>query len=361
MKERDLSSSSLLSKLKGQTEKFNSSVKAAFSEKKREQDPRFWKLPVDEKGVGSAVIRLLPPKDWDEYGSNVFHTAMHFFPMPNQQFYVQNCPTTIQEKCPACQMNSNVWDDFDEKAKALWRTRKKRDYWICNIVVINDTAKPENNKKVFLWAMTKMFYDAVADAINGRTPEGESFNPFDVLNGANMKIQITTKGKGKNRQIVPSVSWSDRIGPMHKDDEVIEKYLQKTYALSEVSKEEQYEIKEYTYLENVLKDGFGSSAVISSTKSNNDVTTDDDDSFVTDVDEELEQKPKKKLESKAKENKKVESKKDEEEDDDLDFGNLDDDEDDDLDVDDDEPKTKSKTKSKVEVEDDDDLLSDDDD
>ena len=97
------------------------------TEKNGYDDSRFWKLTVDKKQTGSAVIRFLPASDGEEFPYVKLYE--HAFEWPHKgsgQWFVENCPTTIErEDCPCCAANNEEWDKGTEKAKDVARYRKR--------------------------------------------------------------------------------------------------------------------------------------------------------------------------------------------------------------------------------------------
>lgn len=277
MQERGIPS--LVDQMRSKTAKLNQTVASAFQEKQKEDDPRFWKPSYDENGIGYAVVRLLPQKNFDAEPD--FHHGNHGFLMPNNQWYIQNCARPSGGKCPAC--DRLQWSDDDKALKDIYTKRKARRMWMVNVVVIQDKAKPENNGKVFLWNMTTMFHTAIMNAINGKTPEEVKFNPFDIFNGANLKIQIEVTGKGKNKNVKYACFWSDNIGPMSNKDEVLERVLSQVYDLGVIAKEKRYELKSYEELDKILSDG-GMGGIVSSTKKEDEQTV---DPVTNDIDDDL--------------------------------------------------------------------------
>jgi len=347
MQERKLS---LVDQLRSKQKKLNDTVASAFAEKNREQDPRFWRPSYDENGIGYASIRFLPQKNVEELP--YYYHASHGFLMPNNQWYINNCLLPTGGKCPACERL--MWDDHDTALQDIYKKRKARKMWMVNIVVIQDKAKPENNGKVFLWDMTTMFHKAIMNAMNGETPEGIKFNPFDVFEGANLKIQVEAVGKGKNKNVKYACFWSDNIGPLSQKDETLEKYLNMVYDLGVIAKEKKYELKSYDELDKVLVSGGMSSKIVSSSETK----TEKEEDVVSDLDGDLDSVDVEEPKKETKKAKQVEEKEKEvdvstDEDDDFNF----DVDDDSLDIEsldlDEKPKTSTKEKSKPSTSDED--------
>jgi hypothetical protein len=153
-------------------------------------DERYWKPEVDKAGTGSAVIRFLPAKMGEEYPFVELHT--HGFQGPTGKWFIDNCPTSIGEKCPACEANSLLWNTGTESNKKLASARKRKLNNVSNILVVSDPKHPENNGKVFLYRYGKKIFDKIKDMI-APPPEFadmEPIDPFSLEEGANFKLRI---------------------------------------------------------------------------------------------------------------------------------------------------------------------------
>ena len=152
-----------------------------------QEDNRFWKPEVDKAGNGFAVIRFLPapPKEdvpfvrvWD-----------HGFQGPNG-WYIEKSLTTLGQKDPVSEYNSQLWATGTKENQAIVRKQKRRLYFISNIYVVKDSAHPENEGKVFLYQYGKKIWDKLNAAMNPEFEDEASINPFDLWEGANFKLKI---------------------------------------------------------------------------------------------------------------------------------------------------------------------------
>jgi hypothetical protein len=152
-------------------------------------DERFWKLERDKAGNGSAVIRFLPEA---EGKLPLVRKFDHGFKGPSGKWFIDNCPTTIEGKCPVCEGNSALWAQGTEDAKNQARSRKRRLQYIANILVISDPKNPDNEGKVFMYSFGKKIYEKLIDKIKPTYEDETPMNPFDPLTGANFKLRIRT-------------------------------------------------------------------------------------------------------------------------------------------------------------------------
>jgi len=151
------------------------------------KDDRFWRPELDKSSNGFAVIRFLPAVDgedlpWAKYYSHGFQGKGGWF--------IENCPTTLGQKCPVCESNSELWNSGMEKDKDIARNRKRRLHYVSNIMIVSDPANPQNEGKVFLYKFGKKIFDKINEAMNPEFDDEEKINPFDVWGGANFKLKV---------------------------------------------------------------------------------------------------------------------------------------------------------------------------
>jgi hypothetical protein len=133
-----------LDKLLKQVQKDESPVQ----EKKSYVDERLWKPNVDKAGNGYAVIRFLPaPQGEDLPWVRVWN---HAFQGPTGQWYIENSLTTLNQKDPVSEYNTQLWNSGIESDKEIARKQKRKLQYYSNIYVVSDPSAPENEGKVFL-------------------------------------------------------------------------------------------------------------------------------------------------------------------------------------------------------------------
>lgn len=156
---------------------------------KFESDPNEWHPTKDQAGNGSAVIRFLPAKD--ENGEDVpFVKILSHSVKNNGQWYIENCPTTLGERCPVCDSNSELWNSGIQSNKEIASERKRKTSYWANIVVIQDKANPEAEGKVFKWRFGQKIMDKI---IAMGKPEFDGETPVDVTDvyeGAHFYVKV---------------------------------------------------------------------------------------------------------------------------------------------------------------------------
>ena len=166
------------------------------SEKKKgfqkKVDERIYVPKVGDDGNFQAIIRFLPSPDTDlPYVKKYSHGFQGV-----RGWYIEDCPTTIQQDCPACKVNSILWRQGQEKRV---RNQSRRLSVYANILVIKDPATPENEGKVFLWRYGKTIHEKILNKITpGDNAIEDPVMVFDMEEGANFKLLIHTK-KTKER------------------------------------------------------------------------------------------------------------------------------------------------------------------
>jgi hypothetical protein len=111
-------------------------------------DDRFWSPTIDKSGNGYAVIRFLPePAGEDSPFVSYFD---HGFQGPSGLWYIENDLTSIGNEDPCSAYNSVLWNSGVEANKEQVRKQKRRLHYVSNILVIADSAKPDNEGKVLI-------------------------------------------------------------------------------------------------------------------------------------------------------------------------------------------------------------------
>lgn len=154
------------------------------------KDDRFWNIERDKSGNGFAVIRFLPACEGEEIPwARVFS---HGFRGPGGDWFIENCPTTLGQKCPVCEANSVLWNSGIESDKEIARARKRKLRYISNILVVSDPAHKENEGKVFLYNYGKKIFDKITESMTPQFAGEEPINPFDFWKGRNFKLKVRT-------------------------------------------------------------------------------------------------------------------------------------------------------------------------
>lgn len=220
-------SSSALDRLNKEIEKVNT------PSDKKSGDDRFWKLDRDKSGNGSAIIRFLPAPAVDGDDAlpwvRIFN---HGFKGPTGKWYIENSLTTLNQKDPVSEYNSQLWNqstDDNSPSRKQAREQKRRLQYISNIMVISDTKNPDNEGKIFLFKYGKKIFDKITLLMNPEFEGDTPVNPFDFWKGANFKLRIRTVDGYPNYD----QSVFDPIKAVSEDDSELESIWKREYSLKE--------------------------------------------------------------------------------------------------------------------------------
>ena len=195
------------------------------------EDTRFWRLEGKD-GVGSAVIRFLPPSP-DEEKEYVRYYRHEF--KGSHGWLIDNCPTSIGEKCPICEANNLLWSEGGSENEDLARTRKRKMKYVSNILVIQDNANPDNEGKVFLFQYGAKIFEFIQEKINPPVPEFKDMDQvepvyvFDFLEGCNFRLRMR-KDKG---YVTYDKSSFDEPSQLAETDEGMEAIWRSQHSLAE--------------------------------------------------------------------------------------------------------------------------------
>jgi hypothetical protein len=201
---------------------------AKLTPPKNGPDERFWNPTVDKAGNGMAIIRFLAAPPGETVPFVKIHD--HGFQGPTGKWYIENSLTTFSEDDPVSKYNSDLWNSGIEKNKEIARKQKRRLHFFSNILVIDDPAKPECNGKVFLFKYGKKIFQKLSETTTPQFTDEEAFNPFDMWEGANFKLKIRNVEGYRNYDR----SEFDKVHPISKNDEEIERIWRSTYSLQEL-------------------------------------------------------------------------------------------------------------------------------
>ncbi len=127
---------SLTSKLLNEVEKMNTSGGGS--------DERIWKPEVDKAGNGFAVIRFLPAPEGEELPWAKVYT--HAF-QGSGGWLIDNCLTTINQNCPVCEANRELWNTGSKSNQEIVRQRKRKLSYYSNTYKSNTRHKHKKTRR----------------------------------------------------------------------------------------------------------------------------------------------------------------------------------------------------------------------
>jgi len=231
------------------------------SEAGSKDDTRMWQPSVDKSGNGMAVIRFLPAPavDGDE-GLPWIRVFSHGVQGPGG-WYIDNCLTTLNEKCPVCEHNNTLWNSGIEANKDVARKQKRKLSYIANILVVSDPSNPENEGQVKLFKLGKKIFDKITEAMNPEFADETPVNPFDMWEGANFKLKIRNVEGYRNYD---KSEFADKSALLDGDDAKLEDLWKKQFSLKEFTEKKQF--KPYDQLKSRLDKVLGFEGAVSSIK-----------------------------------------------------------------------------------------------
>ena len=216
---------SLTAKLVKEVEKMNNNGASG--------DERLWKLDVDKSGNGYAVIRFLPaPENEDLPFVKLYSHAFQ----GSGGWYIENSLTTLGQKDPVSEYNSQLWNNGTDAGKEMARKQKRKLTYISNIYVVKDPANPENEGKTFLFKYGKKIFDKLTAAMQPEFEDEEAIDPFDFWQGANFKLKAKNVAGYRNYDSSEFAA----VSPLLDDDDAMEAIWKKELSLSEFVAPDQF-------------------------------------------------------------------------------------------------------------------------
>lgn len=224
-------------------------------------DTRFWQPEVDKAGNGTAVIRFLPAPAVD--GDDALPWARifsHGFQGPGG-WLIDNCLTTLNEKCPVCEHNTTLWNSGIEANKNIARNQKRKLTYISNILVISDPSNPENEGQIKLFKFGKKIFDKLSESMNPDFEDETPINPFDLWEGANFKMKIRNVEGYRNYD---KSEFASKSALYDGDDAKLEELWKNEYSLKEFTERKNF--KSYDVLKARLDKVLGFNGAVATPK-----------------------------------------------------------------------------------------------
>lgn len=191
------------------------------------KDDRYWRPEIDKSGNGFAIIRFLPEVENEDCPWAKVYS--HTFRGPGG-WYIENCLTTISQKDPVTELNTQLWNSGVESDKNLARDRKRKLNYTSNIYVVSDPSNPQNEGKVFLYKYGSKIFEKLQEVMKPEFKDEEAINPFDFWKGANFRLKIRKVAGYTNYD----KSEFDSSSPLCKgDDAELEKVWKSQHPLTE--------------------------------------------------------------------------------------------------------------------------------
>jgi hypothetical protein len=186
------------------------SQKIVEGDKKKsyEQDEGFFQPKFSEDGTFNALVRFLPPNASEDLPFQKLYS--HGFQGDAGGWFIENCPTTLGQKCPICMDNGRIYDTNEELAKK----RKRKVNFYANILIVKNPNQPETEGKVFKFRYGIKIHDKIMEKIAPKNPEIDEMVPiFDYEKGANFKLKVKQSNIPGFKKPVPNYDASTFAEP----------------------------------------------------------------------------------------------------------------------------------------------------
>ena len=231
--------------------------KATGGAEREAADERFWNPTRDKAGNGYAVIRFLPGKE--ENGTPWVRYWDHAFKGPTGQWYIEKSLTSLGQNDPLSELNMKMWNSGDESQKKIVSSRKRTLRYVANVLVISDQQNPQNEGQVKLYRFGAKIFDKIKAAMQPQFPDEKPINPFDMWEGADFVIKISSEMVGGKPLPKYDASYFKGASALLDGDEgKLEALYDKQHALGEWIDPANY--KTYDQLNTRLKMVLGESA-----------------------------------------------------------------------------------------------------
>lgn len=230
--------------------------KPAFS---NEKDPNEWYPGVDKVGNALHIIRFLPAVSDDDlpFVKLFRHEFQDDF---TKKWYIENCRSTIcgdYADDPVMVFNSKIFSAYpgDENKKHPMRQQAsnqgRKTSYKSNIYIIKDGVNPENNGTVKKFNYGKWAWDKIDGALFPKFEGKERLDPFDLFDGVNFVIEITSEKKdGKLQRSYSGSHFESNVGPLFK----VEKKMEEVYnSISEWSLKSYLDPKNFKSFDDLKK------------------------------------------------------------------------------------------------------------
>ena len=210
-----------------------------FEEKtKWASDNRFYTLPKNEKGEGSAVIAFLPDPERRPL-IRLYKINTTIIKDGQRRFCNEWSPTTINQPCPFQEAWQKLYNagEREESRKFARSTR-----YVANIIVLKDPLQPENEGKVFLYDMSQKFKDKLEQAVNPSQQDvALSVERREIFNPTRGRVMRLLARKQSNDMVSYDSSEFVKQDPIWADPQVAyDNIVAKCYKLSDFLKPEAY-------------------------------------------------------------------------------------------------------------------------
>lgn len=233
--------------------KNNDALKKRIESQKKSKydDERKWSYELDKKNTAYAVLRFLPVSGKDiDYevakDENIdieeipFWTSKYDHQFQNNgKWFNSVCPTTYDDDCPVCTMNSEAIAETGlefkaipdtSKVKVAVRDRSRKLKYFANVLVVKDPKNPHNEGKVFVLEYPKTIQGYIEAKIFPEYEDDESVDVSNLMDGLNFKLKVYKNKKGEVKY--DRCEW-ESTSAVSEDEKELERIWDSEYCLNE--------------------------------------------------------------------------------------------------------------------------------
>ena len=157
-------------------------------------DPTRFAYKLNDKGVFTAVLRLLPAPDVEE---GFVRTDWHKVKDRSGRDINLACPKMIRgQPCPICGYVTSLFNIGSEESKKIGSKYNSSKTYYTNALVKTNVSAPESVGKVLILAYKAEINKIITAALVGDPDAGIApINPFDYFNGADFVFRAVQKGE----------------------------------------------------------------------------------------------------------------------------------------------------------------------
>lgn len=188
----------------------NQAETANPQQKSFEADPLDWYPTTDKAGNAQIVVRFMPPLETEENTYFVRWWHHSFQDDTTGMWYIDNCLSTLNPSFdplkvqdPVMEFNQKLYkkagkDASDDNPYKKQASKQKRNInFRSNVWIVADSHKQDAKNTLRKWKYGQGMFNEITKAMKPIKIEGameavEPINPFDLIDGANLIITITT-------------------------------------------------------------------------------------------------------------------------------------------------------------------------
>ena len=214
-----------------------------------QKDERIFSVEREKSGAGYAVIRFLPAAAGES--SPIVKLYNHGF-QENGKWLIENCPTTLGEQCPICSSNSVLYNSGIDAKKKIASARKRKLSFYSNVYIVKNPLRPELENTVMIFRYGKKIFDKIMSAMKPEFQDETPLDPFDLWNGADFKVKVSTvkESNGNSYPNYDSSSFANQSPLLDGDDEKLEAIWKQCHSLQDLVSKDKF--KTYEELEKRL-------------------------------------------------------------------------------------------------------------